>query len=308
MMEPRDPVSFADLSRTPSDARPPLELLREAVLRGDFGNAWSSTLDSREGTAQIVCNGVPPDALPRRQFLTLGGVAMGAALSLAACASAPRTARLPDAVWTDLPDAPRRASSSTASSGMQKPTSPSAALAGEVNPIGEAALPWAKPRFLWAKGPPNQADLNPMLPVTAITVHHDGLEPVIYATDTISMTARIEHYRVGHRGKGWADIGYHLVIDRAGTLWQGRAIRWQGAHVKNRNEGNIGVLVMGNFERQQPTTAQMRTLQKTLVDLMRTYQVPKSRVYTHREWPDADTLCPGKNLQAKVVPLRRTLA
>lgn len=304
MMEPRDPVSFAAANATPSGARPPMELLHEAVARGDFGrdlrDAWAS--------GEMVGTGVPPDALPRRWFMMWGGVALGTAFSMAACAQTSRTARLPDPVWSELPDAPRRNPDSAASKNTIKPTTASVASAGEVNPIGEAALPWAKPRFLWAKGPPNAADLNPMLPVTAITVHHDGLEPVIYATDTISMTARIEHYRVGHRGKGWADIGYHLVIDRAGTLWQGRAIRWQGAHVKNRNEGNIGVLVMGNFERQQPTTAQMRTLQKTLIDLMRTYKVPKSRVYTHREWPDADTLCPGKNLQAKVVPMRRTLA
>ena len=78
--------------------------------------------------------------------------------------------------------------------------------------------------------------------------------------------------------------------------------------MKNHNEGNIGVLVMGNFERQQPTAAQMKTLDRVLRDLMRTYRVSKSRVYTHREWPDAETACPGRNLQPKVASLRTRLA
>lgn len=62
---------------------------------------------------------------------------------------------------------------------------------------------------------------------------------------------------------------------------------------------------MGNFEEQQPTAAQLGTLEKTLVDLMRTYGVRKNAIYTHREWPDAQTACPGRNLQPKMVELRR---
>ena len=44
---------------------------------------------------------------------------------------------------------------------------------------------------------------------------------------------------------------------KGGVLWQGRSIRWQGAHVQHHNEGNIGVLVMGNFDLQSPTAAQL---------------------------------------------------
>jgi hypothetical protein len=292
-MEPRDavPANQPRDDHAPACGVPPEFLLAEAVARGDFR-------DRPDPLADAAC-------ATRRGFLQSALVG-SAALALAACSSTVRTARMPPGEWSDAPSLPPAKPTSTVAA---KPASkPVSGPMGEANPVGEAALPWAKPRFLWAKAPPDFSELNPMLPVTAITVHHDGMDDLVYATDTPTMAARIERYRMSHRGNGWADIGYHLVIDRAGTLWQGRAIRWQGAHVKNRNEGNVGVLVMGNFERQQPTAAQMRTLDRVLRDLMRTYRVPKSRVYTHREWPDAQTACPGRNLQPKVASLRTRLA
>ena len=267
-------------------------LLQRAIDRGDF----------RDETQDFS----------RRSFLAMGGL-IGASLALAACGST-RVARLPEPEWNDLDNAASTSTlatvASTGSGATKTPstTTPAVRPLGGGNPLDQAALPWAKPRYLWAKAPPDFTNLNPMLPVTSITVHHDGLDDVIYVKDSAAMCERIEHYRVGHRGRGWADIGYHLVIDRAGTLWQGRSIRFQGAHVKNRNEGNIGILVMGNFERQQPTTEQMKTLERVLRDLKRTYTVSTRRVYTHREWPGAETACPGKNLQPKVASLRTRLA
>jgi hypothetical protein len=160
---------------------------------------------------------------------------------------------------------------------------------------------------LWARSGPNRLELNPMLPVTCVTIHHDGLDDLIWSADSTAVADRIEHYRVGHRGRGWADIGYHLIIDRGGVLWQGRSIRWQGAHVQHHNEGNIGVLVMGNFDLQSPTPAQLATLRRVLVDLRVTYRLPRGRVYTHREWQDAQTACPGRRLQPRVDRIRQSI-
>lgn len=273
-MEPRD--------QTPS---PPTErgiapeaMLADAIARGLF------------------------DAPTRRRFLALGGFA-AAALAITGCAPTRATA-LPGGRWANPEDLP---SGAVQECPVPPPTlaHPARGVADVATSAAPAALPYAKPRRLWARGEPELSVLNPMLPVRAITVHHDGLDNLETGTDERSMMARIELYRVGHRAKGWGDIGYHLVVDRSGTLWQGRSIRWQGAHVKDHNEGNIGVLVMGNFETQRPTSAQLRTLERTLVDLMRTYRVRKGDVYTHREWPGAQTACPGRNLQPRVAELRR---
>jgi len=261
-------------------------------------------------------------AWSRRGFLggsvgaVLGGSIAGAGLSslLAACApKMPPT--LPRAAWREPPGpipaptpdptpdpTPTRA---TASEDLPAPLTTSPAPAARGASAFEAALPWAKPRFLWAKAPPIRARLNPMLPVTCVTVHHDGLEDLFWSVRPADVAARIERYRLGHIDRDWADIGYHLVIDRAGVLWQGRSIRWQGAHVQFHNEGNVGVLVMGNFEIQRPTAAQLATLRRVLADLRATYGVARGRIYTHREWEDARTACPGTNLQSRMNPIRR---
>lgn len=94
---------------------------------------------------------------------------------------------------------------------------------------------------------------------------------------------------------GWADIGYHYVVDPAGRVWEARPIQLQGAHVKYNNEGNLGVMVMGNFEEQYPTSAASASLDDFVAELMRRHGVGVGRVYTHREI--RPTACPGRNLQ-----------
>ncbi len=278
----------------------PAAMLRSAVSRGEF------------------------QGVSRRAFMgasVVGSVA--GVLGLGACASTPKQSRateLPRGAWLE-PPAPKPAPPVVAAAGpaadkpeAQRPAGPAKPPEpdqqqgkGVFNPVGEAALPWAKPRFLWAKGRPIVAQMNPMLPVTCVTVHHDGLDDLFWGTKPAEVSARLEHYRVGHLARGWADIGYHLAIDRGGALWQGRAIRWQGAHVQFRNEGNIGILVMGNFDLQTPTVAQLVTLKRVLRELRETYGIKRGRVYTHKEWPGAQTACPGRTLQPKVGEIRKSI-
>jgi len=213
----------------------------------------------------------------RRSFLL-----MGLGTFLAGCADNKTATVLPGPVWK-----PRE---------MPAPVAPPPAP----TPSGFA---YVINRDKWAKGAPGPSDLNKMLPISSITVHHDGMEP-FYSTDQNSAAWRLEKIRTAHRANGWADIGYHFAIDRDGRVWQGRPLQWQGAHVKNRNEGNIGVLMMGNFDRQSPSTPQTKALAMHINKLMNLYKVPTKRVYTHQEWPGAATACPGVNLQRYMVSAR----
>lgn len=145
-----------------------------------------------------------------------------------------------------------------------------------------------------------------MPPIKYLTIHHEGWEPFL-ATDADETAARIEHVRVAHRnakGGGYADIGYHYIIDREGRVWEGRNLRYQGAHVKNHNEGNIGIMCLGNFEEQSPTQRQLAGLSRQVRAVMAKHSIPIKRVRTHQEWSDAQTLCPGKSLQAWVLKAR----
>lgn len=220
--------------------------------------------------------------LSRRGFLAFG------TLAAVGCASANvRTSRTPD-----LPDRV-----------LQVPP-PKPAVCPPVIPSKRSDLGVVLDRSVWSHGVPDRANLNPMLPVRYITLHHDGLDAFL-ATDQYSTADRIELIRVGHRGRGFADIGYHYVVDRSGRVWEGRDMKWQGAHVKGHNEGNIGVLCLGNFELQSPSDKQLEATERILSCLMQKHRVPTSRVLSHREWADANTLCPGRVLQREFVRMRR---
>lgn len=243
----------------------------------------------------------PPFVLARRTFLFLG------ALFAAACttSSSQKVAQSPEPIWPDLPPPPpmppitadppaaRRADAG----GDKRPPAPSG------DTLRAGPVPFALSRRTWARGAPMVNEMDPMLPPRWITVHHDGMNP-FYGTSEIDTKARLELIRNGHRGKGWGDIGYHFVVDRSGRVWEARSLRYQGAHVKNCNENNVGVMCLGNFEEQTPSAAQIAALKKTLLALRTYYRIPMARVRTHREWPSAHTECPGAALQARMVAIR----
>jgi hypothetical protein len=159
------------------------------------------------------------------------------------------------------------------------------------------------PRSRWAEGDPVPALMNRMKPVRYITVHHDGMSP-FYGNDASSAASRLESIRRAHRGKPqpWGDIGYHFAVDRAGNVWECRPLTYQGAHVKDYNEHNVGVLALGNFDEQRPTERQLNALRRHVRVLMDTYEVSVSRLRTHQEW--AATACPGRSLQSYMVSAR----
>ncbi len=138
--------------------------------------------------------------------------------------------------------------------------------------------------------------------VSRMTVHHEGWKPVWFA-DQRSTAERLDLIRESHRGRGWADIGYHYIIDRAGMVWEGRDIRYQGAHVRNQNEENLAIMLLGNFDLQRPSDAQYVKLIDTLRVLRYRHNVPVNRIYTHQEL--MPTACPGRALQPQMVSLRQ---
>lgn len=250
-------------------------------------------------------------SVARRSFVLLG------ALAFAGCATSQtqRLSRLPDPEWPRIPDPPAGPGTPPPGGAVAgaAPAAPrgGAAEAPDCDPVTGIChlpgnpVPWALPRSMWTDGRPDTSDMERMLPVKYITIHHDGLTP-FYGISTFETKARLELIRNGHRGKGWADIGYHYIVDRSGRVWQGRDVtKWQGAHVKNRNEGNVGVLCLGNFCEQRPSAAQLAALNRVVADLRAYYRVSNDNVFTHKEWPGAQTLCPGPNLQAQVVAMRR---
>lgn len=88
-------------------------------------------------------------------------------------------------------------------------------------------------------------------------------------------------------------IGYHKWIAYDGRLYIARRDNERGAHAVERgrphwwNKNSVGICLQGNFEKERPTDAQLKTLKKELDS----YDVP---IKQHKEiYP---TLCPGKYL------------
>ncbi len=245
--------------------------------------------EARSTVAAGETGGPRPSALTRRSV-----VLAGLGLMLGGCATSGSTVRLagrlPGVPW----DADRA---------VPAPAGPVATGGPPVTGAAATTFAGIQPRAAWGAGPPRANSINPMAPIRWITIHHDG---VSYRGRTMAQArTRLKQIQSYHQNtRDWADIGYHFAIDPQGVVWQGRELRWQGAHVGGANEGNIGVMLLGNFEEQGPTGSQVAGLQRIVVTLQQRFGVPQARVRTHREWPTASTECPGRLLQARVQDLR----
>ncbi|MEE1798195.1 peptidoglycan recognition protein [Streptomyces sp. JV176] len=97
-------------------------------------------------------------------------------------------------------------------------------------------------------------------PVQAVFVHHT-LHSNNYdcATDVPAMLLSMERHHIN--GMGWDDLGYNFVVDRCGTIYEGRAggvdRAVKGAHTKGFNERSVGIAALGHFEKGEPVPARM---------------------------------------------------
>jgi N-acetyl-anhydromuramyl-L-alanine amidase AmpD len=98
-------------------------------------------------------------------------------------------------------------------------------------------------------------------------------------------------YAKWHIKKGWPAIGYHFVIEKDGAVNQTNDLRTISYHVKGSNTKSIGIVMSGNFEKHQPSKAQLESLVKLIKKLKKEVS-PKLKVKGHKEL--AKSACPGK--------------
>ena len=156
-------------------------------------------------------------------------------------------------------------------------------------------------RSAWARAPIHLARLRAADPYTRITLHHTGTQ-VLRATTPHLVAQEISNVQGAHLSQHYGDIAYHLIVDYAGRVWEGRSLAYEGAHTLNGNEGNIGVMLLGNFEKQDPSAAQLATQANLVALLRRQYRIRASHVYGHRDL--SPTVCPGGRLYPYVTQLR----
>jgi hypothetical protein len=113
-----------------------------------------------------------------------------------------------------------------------------------------------------------------------------------------------------HKAKGWDELGYHFVIGNGTDTADGKievGPRWPkqkwGAHDKTPgnqfNEHGIGICLVGNFDTTHPSAAQMKSVEKLVAYLMKTYHIPADHVLGHGE--TKATECPGRYMNVALV-------
>ena len=90
-----------------------------------------------------------------------------------------------------------------------------------------------------------------------------------------------------HKDRGWKGIGYHYVVALDGTIEYGRSIYETGAHVKNHNEGSIGICYIGGLDSSM-TAKDTRTPEQkeSLLLLLKTLKKmhPNATIHGHNEF------------------------
>lgn len=91
------------------------------------------------------------------------------------------------------------------------------------------------------------------------------------------------------------DIGYHYgleMVDGRLTYQIGRPMTMQGAHTVGKNETALGICLIGNYDKVEPSHEQYFLLASLVRDLQRRFSIPIYKVYGHSTF--ADKTCPGK--------------
>ena len=102
--------------------------------------------------------------------------------------------------------------------------------------------------------------------VDGAVVHHTMSSNNYTQAQAPQQIRNIYHYHAVTLG--WGDIGYNLIVDKYGGVWEGRAggitEAIQGAHAVGSNSWTFGITVMGDYTTSAPPAVAVTALSKTI--------------------------------------------
>ncbi|GFH35891.1 N-acetylmuramoyl-L-alanine amidase [Streptomyces pacificus] len=223
------------------------------------------------------------------------------------------------------------------------PSSPSAS--GTPSPTATVSMPPAPPsnaprppitsRAGWGADEsisPEEPGYLPGEKIKAVVVHHTA-ESNSYTCDQAPAVVRgIYAYHV--RQLGWKDLGYNFLVDKCGTVYEGRKggvdRPVMGAHAYGFNSETTGISVLGTHTDTAPSQAAMVSVARIAAWKLGQYGVDPAGTttltagaagsnYTRKAWANGaklsfpvihghrdgyNTQCPGNALYAQLATLR----
>jgi hypothetical protein len=131
--------------------------------------------------------------------------------------------------------------------------------------------------------------------ITHVTLHHTGsAEPLRPEEDPVAKLRGLQSWGAAERN--WWDVPYHYLIDLEGRIYAGRDWRYMGeTNTTYDPGGHFLISVIGNYERQQATPAQLAAIADLMAWALKEFDLPVERIGGHYHY--ARTGCPGQHLR-----------
>ncbi|MYD08764.1 MAG: hypothetical protein F4X02_01855 [Chloroflexi bacterium] len=131
-----------------------------------------------------------------------------------------------------------------------------------------------------------------------LIVHHSA----VYKGD--GRATLLEIQRLHREDRGWADVGYHYMLDVDGAIYAGRDLRARGAHTAGRNTGSAGVCLLGDFQFRAPPPAQWGAL--IALGRWLVAELALTHIAAHSQFNES-TVCPGGRVLGQLPALAEWL-
>lgn len=135
-----------------------------------------------------------------------------------------------------------------------------------------------------------------------ITLHHAGVlwtnsqDPVDFVRNMQAWGKKRPQLEKPPMDTYWPDLAYHFLVAPDGSIYEARPLEYEPeSNTKYSLAGNIGVEMMGDFNRQRPSPAQLGSVVRLTAWLMQEQHIALDAVRTHRDVAPGQTECPGRD-------------
>ncbi|MFF2215362.1 peptidoglycan recognition protein family protein [Streptomyces antibioticus] len=201
---------------------------------------------------------------------------------------------------------PSGPASPTSSSSPSDSPAPSESTSATVSPSASAPTappstvpqPPITPRSGWNADEglsPEEPSYTPDGKIKAVVLHHTAQSNEYTCAEAPSIINSIYTYDV--KTLGWKDLGYNFVVDKCGTVYEGRKggvdLPVVGAHAYGFNSQTTGIAVLGTYTDSVPSQAAMTSVARLAAWKLGQYGIAPDSTVT------LTTALDGQNLAGK---------